>query len=135
MTKIDDGAERVVRFWRAIEMFSAQALPKVDIREHIVDVYPGDPMPCEQSSSLSRKPVTPGTVWRHEVFGGVYEARKVGDTLVGLFGEDDDPAGQREPAAGQSALFAFTVDADGVLAEESAVLSSCAWAIGRALTH
>ena len=44
---------------------------------------------------------------------------------------DDDPAGQRKAIGDQSALFGCTVDADGLLVEESAVLSSCAWAIGR----
>ena len=44
---------------------------------------------------------------------------------------DDDPASQRKAIGDQSALFGCTVDADGLLVEESAVLSSCAWAIGR----
>ena len=47
------------------------------------------------------------------MFGGVYELSSVRDTLTGLYGPDDD-GGQREPAGGQSALFAVTVDGDGV---------------------
>jgi hypothetical protein len=103
-------------------MFSPQALPKPDPRNHIVDVYPGEPMPWEQPV----KPA-PGKIWRHEVFGGVYELSRVRDVLVTHFGQDDPEAAVR----GQSALFGCTIDADGFLVEESAVLSACAWAIGQ----
>jgi hypothetical protein len=71
-------------------------------------------------------------MWRHEVFGGIYELSKVRDTLVKRFGEDAPEGDQRAPARGQSALFACTIDAEGLLVEESAVLSACAWAVGRA---
>ena len=66
------------------------------------------------------------------MFGGVHELSRVRDTLTGLYGPDDD-GGQREPAGGQSALFAVTVDGDGAPVPGTAVLSSCAWAVGRAL--
>jgi hypothetical protein len=71
----------------------------------------------------------PAEVWRHEVFGGVSDLGKIRDVLVQKYGQDDPEA----PTRGQSALFACTVDADGYLLEDSAVLSACAWAIGRAL--
>jgi hypothetical protein len=122
--------EQVLRYWRAIELFSPQTLPRVDARSHVVDVRPGEPMPWEASSPLSMVPLAQGRVWRHEVYGGVYNLQRVVDTLVREFG-DDDPADQRESARGQSALFGCIVDADGLLVDESAVLSSCAWALGR----
>lgn len=74
-------------------------------------------------------PPEPGKVWRHEVFGGVYDLSKIRDVLVQKYDQDDPEA----PTRGQSALFACTVDADGYLLEDSAVLSACAWAIGRIL--
>ena len=61
------------------------------------------------------------------MFGGVYDLSKIRDVLVKKYGQDDPEA----PTRGQSALFAFTVDADGYILEESAVLSACAWAIGQ----
>ncbi len=64
------------------------------------------------------------------MFAGVYDIQRVAGTLVEQFG-DDDPAGQRKALGDQSALFGCTVDADGLPVEESAVLSSCAWATGR----
>ncbi len=72
-------------------------------------------------------PATSGKVWRHEVFGGVYDLSKIRDVLVNKYGQDDPEA----PTRGQSALFACTVDADGYFVQESAVLSACAWAIGQ----
>ncbi len=95
MTDTDGDRRWTVLFWRAIDLFSPQLLPRPDPRNNVEDVYPGEPMPWEPGSRLSTAPVTPGKVWRHEVFG-------------------------------------CTVDADGLLVEESAVLSACAWAIGRA---
>ena len=82
-------------------------------------------MPWEPGGKLPR--ARSGTVWRHEVFGGVYDLSKIRDVLVKKYGQDDPEA----PTRGQSALFACTVDADGYLVEESAVLSACAWAIGQ----
>ena len=61
------------------------------------------------------------------MFGGVYDLSKIRDVLVKKYGQDEPEA----PTRGQSALFACTVDADGYLVEESAVLSACAWAIGQ----
>ena len=130
MPGIHGGRERIAQFWRAIELFSPQSLRKPDARGHVEDFYPGEPMPWEPGSQLASAPVVPGKVWRHEVFAGVYDIQRVAGTLVEQFG-DDDPAGQRKAMGDQSALFGCTVDADGLLVEESAVLSSCAWAIGR----
>ncbi len=130
MPGIDGGRERIAQFWRAIELFSPQSLRAPDARGHVEDFYPGEPMPWEPGSQLASAPVAPGKVWRHEVFAGVYDIQRVAATLVQQFG-DDDPAGQREVQGGQSALFGYTADADGLLVAESAVLSSCAWAVGR----
>ena len=125
MLNMPDYPAQIVRFWHAVEMFSPQGLPKTDPKKHVVDFRPGDPMPWEPDGKLPK--TRSGTVWRHEVFGGVYDLRQIRDVLVKKYGQDDPEA----PTRGQSALFACTVDADGYLVEESAVLSACAWAIGR----
>src|SRR6185437_9216308 len=121
---------RVLEFWRAVEIFSPRPLPRPDARLRIADVASGVPVPWEAGSRLGAPP--PGKAWRHEVFGGIYELSRVRDVLTGLYGPDAD-GGQREPAGGQSALLACTIDGDGVLVPGTAVLSSCAWAVGRAL--
>jgi hypothetical protein len=125
MVNMPDDPAQIVRFWHAVEMFSPQQLPKTDPKKHVIDFRPADPMPWEPGGKLPR--ARPGTVWRHEVFGGVYDLSKIRDVLVNKYGQDDPEA----PTRGQSALFACTVDADGFLVEESALLSACAWAIGR----
>ncbi len=120
-------AARVVRFWRAVEIFSPQPLPKTDAGQNVADFPPGDPMPWEPGSRLGELPIKPDQVWRHEVFGGIYQLSHVRDALVRRFGDDAADGGQQPPARGQSALFACTFDAEGRPVEESAVLSACAW--------
>jgi hypothetical protein len=88
----DDRAQ-IVRFWHAVEMFSPQQLPKVDAKKHVVDFRPGDPMPWEPDGKLL--PATSGKVWRHEVFGGVYDLSKIRDVLVNKYGQDDPEAPTR----------------------------------------
>jgi hypothetical protein len=127
MMNMPDDPAQIVRFWHAVEMFSPQQLPRTDARNHVADLRPGDPMPWEPDGRLPQ--AKPGKVWRHEVFGGVYDLSKIRDVLAKEYGQDDPEA----PARGQSALFACTVDADGYLVEESAVLSACTWAIGQIL--
>ena len=126
-----DERVRVIEFWRAVEVFSPKPLPRQDTRQRVTDAGPGQPGPWEPDSPRHEPPAQ-GKAWRHEVFGGVYDLSRVRDTLTGLYGPDDD-GGQREPAGGQSALFAVTVDGDGVPVPGTAALSSCAWAVGRAL--
>jgi len=127
-----DERAQVVEFWRAVEVFSPQPLPRPDPRLRVADAGPGEPLPWEPGSR-DYLPPPAGKQWRHEVFAGVYELTQVRDALTGLYGPDTD-GGQREPANGQSALYAFTVDGDGMLVPGTAVLSSCAWAVGRALS-
>jgi AAA domain len=127
MVNMPDDQARIVRFWHAVEMFSPQQLPKTHAKDNVADFRPGDPMPWDPAGKLD--PPRSGKVWRHEVFGGVYDLSKIRHVLVQKYGQDDPEA----PTRGQSALFACTVDADGYLLEDSAVLSACAWAIGRIL--
>ena len=121
----NDNPAQIVRFWHAVEMFSPQQLPKVDPRNHVLDYRPGDSLPWEPAARLQAP--RQGRVWRHEVYAGVYDLRKVRDVLVAKYGQDDPEA----PVRGQSAMFACTVDADGYLIEQTGVVSACAWAIGR----
>jgi hypothetical protein len=127
-----DERSRVIEFWRAVEIFSPQPLPRPDARMRVTDPGPAEPMPWEPGSR-HYAPSPPGKTWRHEVFSGVYELSRVRDALTGLYGPDSD-GGQREPASGQSALAAFTVNGHGALVPGTAVLSSCAWAVSRALS-
>ena len=76
---------------------------------------------------FSRSPI-PAHVWRHEVYGGLYDLSRVRDVLVSQYGQDQD---EEPPPKGKSALFACTVDEKGFLVEDSMVVSACAWGTGR----
>ncbi|MXM63903.1 hypothetical protein GR925_10705 [Streptomyces sp. HUCO-GS316] len=77
-------------------------------------------------------PLDTGFVWQHVVYGGAYALRAVRDTLLQVFGEsEEDHDGRMD---GESALFALTVTDEGRLLLDSPVLSTCAWATGRALS-
>ncbi|WP_413103261.1 DEAD/DEAH box helicase [Streptomyces sp. Inha503] len=134
----------VVRFWRAVELFSPPQLPsppprgaRVSAREWIqqVDVRPGEPwpaLPWEAEHPLQRERIdTNKEVWRHTVYGGVFPLSAVRDALEKHFGEDaEDYAGTRQQK-GETAVFALTVDAQGVLLDGATAFSTCAWATGR----
>ena len=122
-------AEQIVRFWQAVEIFSPEPLPGANVRENVTDVRPGEPMPWEAGARFAARPPTAGKVWRHQVFCGLFDLSRVQDALRIAYG-DDQPGGARDvPVRGQSALFACTVTADGVLVGDAAV-SPCARAIG-----
>ena len=101
--------ERVIRLWRAAEVFSPRPLPEPGARDNVADLTPGDPMPWEPRGRPSGRAGT----WRHQVFGGVFRLGKVRGTL-----------------AGESALFTCTVSESGGLLSGPAV-SECAWAAGQ----
>jgi AAA domain len=133
MVKRKDGRlAPIAGFWRAVEIFSPQQIPAPDAQSGVVDFGPHELMPWEAGSRRYREPPE-GKTWRHQVFGGVYELIRVRDVLARLY--PDDTEGESAPAPGQSALFACTVDESGVLVEGSAALSSCAWAVGRAIKN
>lgn len=122
------GSATIIDFWRAIELFSAQSIPKVDHRKHRVDVIPARALPWEAGSTLPSPPS--GKVWRHTLFGGVHRLDEVHALLVERLHEDAQEVDERTPR-GESAIMTFQVDHDGRFIEDSLVLSSAAWAIGR----
>jgi hypothetical protein len=135
-------AARIVRFWQAVETFNPRPLPRPDFRENIIDVGSDDPLPWEKGSRFAARRPAAGSVWRHQVFGGLFELATVRAVLAGLYGGDDvdgeagGAGGDALPgtAQGQSALFACTVDAAGALIGRPAI-SECAWALGRAAAN
>ncbi|MHC5909117.1 hypothetical protein ACVNF4_35415, partial [Streptomyces sp. S6] len=123
----------VVDYWRSVELLGPPRLP-TSSREEVrqVDVRPGEPWPV-----LPWQEDGPGDadrgVWRHTVYGGVFRPAALLDGLQPRFGADRfdmDPFGARA-RQGESAVFALTVDADGVLLEGTVALSACAWTAGR----
>ncbi|AYF75500.1 DNA helicase [Nocardia yunnanensis] len=129
-------ARQLLRFWRAIEMFSPQEIPKVATRgsgPFVVDVGVAGPAPWEAEHPLWREhPLPPGKTWRFTVYGGLFQIERVRDELLRAFGPE-----QAQPDArpiGTTAMFAFILDQHGTLVEDSPKLSACAWAVGRLQT-
>jgi len=72
-----------VQFWQAVEIFSPQSLPKLDPKNHTVDIQLRDRVPWEPGSRLPKAKAN--YAWRHEVYGGLYELGRVRDLLVGRY--------------------------------------------------
>jgi hypothetical protein len=121
-----DDPVRIAQFWQAVEIFSPQSLPKIDPKNHTVDLQLHDRVPWEQPSRLPEAKA--GYAWRHQVYGGLYELSRIRDVLVTGYGQDRP---EEPPPKGKSALFACTVNEDGFLIPESMVVSACAWGAGR----
>ncbi|MFD8639988.1 AAA domain-containing protein [Streptomyces zaomyceticus] len=133
----------IVRYWRAVELFSPPTLPRpprtgtrVNAREWIqqLDVRPGQAwplLPWEAGHPLQREPIdTSKEVWRHTVYGGVFPLSAIREALERAFGGgEEDYAGTRQ--RGETAVFSLTVDDQGVLLYGATTFSSCAWATGR----
>ncbi|MEU7227888.1 DEAD/DEAH box helicase [Streptomyces chrestomyceticus] len=121
----------IIEYWRAVELFSPQKVPAVSVRDRVHPVTADGPLPWEEGHPLRSVPLNPGYAWQHVVYGGAYRLRAVRDTLLAVFGEsEEDHDGRMD---GESALFALTVTDEGRLVLDSPVLSTCAWATGRAL--
>jgi hypothetical protein len=125
------GHAEIIRFWRTVEMFSPQSVDKVSRERRVHAVKPGEPLPWEQAHELARVRLSEKQAWRHVVYIGTYPLRSVFETLMRVFAPNEESFDERP--AGESALAAFVVSGEGRPLLGSEVLSSCAWATGRAL--
>jgi hypothetical protein len=122
---------KVIEFWRAVEMFSPPAIPDVSASRLVFDATPDEPLPWQPGHSLRRRRLKKHQTWRHTVYLGTYPREAVFAALKPVFQAEAESFEERP--SGASALLAFVVSDKGVLLEDSAVLSACAWATARAL--
>lgn len=136
VTGEDARRERILRFWRSVDLFGAPTLDAPDARKRRYEIRTGQPagqqLPWQPGHPLSRQPHRDGLVWRHSVYGGVFELDRLHATLERVFGNSGPDVDERTPR-GSSALFAVVATEDGRLLLDSLVLSTAAWAAGRAL--
>ncbi len=130
----DERAADIVRFWRMIEMFSPQKVPPLERgkpggKDWVFDLRPDHPAPWQPGHPLSRHRLEPDQTRIFTVYGGLYDVSDVRRVLEETFGKDSKEEDARP--ADTTAMFAFTVDANGRLVENSATLSACAWALHR----
>jgi hypothetical protein len=124
---------RILEYWRAVEMFNPQKVRRLDpgAQSPVNRVLDGKPLPWQPAHELAQRQRKPGYEWRHTVYVGIYSFDGAWKLLDSVFAPGDESLDERP--RGESALCAFVVDSDGTLVTETVVLSSCAWATGRAL--
>lgn len=128
--------ENIVRYWHAVELLQPQSAPKLKKRSSpygafIYNTSIGQPIPPWSADSIvSRQHLPKRRVWSHTLFAHLYDSRRVAEQLKEVYGADQ---GYREPQYRESALFAAKFTAAGRLVDDSFVLSSEAWFLGRVL--
>jgi curved DNA-binding protein CbpA len=132
--KRNPGNASILEFWRAVEIFSPQNVPKSnprDLTEPVFLVAEDSGASWESSHPLRKRFRPTGTTWRHTVYCGIYGLEKVREILEEQFGPDPESFDER--ADGESCLFAFSVTDEGRPLFDSFVVSTCAWATGRTI--
>lgn len=128
--------EKIVRYWHAVELLQPQSAPKLKKRDNhhgafIYDISIGQPiLPWSAASIVSKEPLPKQCVWSHTLFAHLYDSQRVAAHLKELYGADQ---GYREPQHRESALFTTKFTSAGQLVDDSFVLSSEAWFLGRVL--
>ncbi|TLM75215.1 AAA domain-containing protein [Microbulbifer harenosus] len=128
--------ENIVRYWHAVELLQPQSAPNLEKRNSpycafIHDIPIGSLVPpWSKASVVSKQRLPQRRVWSHTVFAHLYDSRCVAEQLKEVFGADQ---GYREPQYRESAMFAAKFTMDGQLVDDSVVLSSEAWFLGRVL--
>ncbi|WP_445147854.1 DEAD/DEAH box helicase [Baekduia sp. Peel2402] len=122
----DQGRAEILRCWRTVELFTPARIDPVDPRNGRVRVDEG-PLPW----AVAGTPLKRGEVRRHVVHVGVFALRTVGTLMEEALGAGEGTFVERPD--GESALAAFVVGDEGLPDPDSAVLSSCAWAVGQIL--
>ncbi|MFE5584067.1 AAA domain-containing protein [Kitasatospora sp. NPDC056531] len=143
--------EDLLECWRAIELFSPPKIPEVPRKRRsgrprasdtpAVDLTPAagqaPPLlpwaPEHPETAAWRAPR--GKVWRHEVYGGVFDLERLRQAMIAVLpeGTEPDPGVPQEELVlpGRSAMFALVLDEYGRPVEGTSVVSACAWATGR----
>lgn len=118
-----------------LELLSPQKVPQLkslspqNRDEQVVAWTPDDPLPWGYLESPHPNGTTE-RVWAHTVYLGVYDLSEIYESLHRIFHDDADSYEIRPP--GESACSGLQIDYRGQLIDDSQVLSSALWAIGRA---
>ncbi|MFB7470038.1 DEAD/DEAH box helicase [Kitasatospora sp. NPDC056184] len=137
--------------WRAIELFSPPSIPDLPRKRRagrprasdtfVVDLTPGAGQAAPVLPWSAEHPDTApwraprGMVWRHEVYGGLFELELLRQAMIAVLpaGTEPDPGVPQEELvlSGRSAMFALVLDEHGRPVDGTSVVSACAWATGR----
>ncbi|MDC7701683.1 AAA domain-containing protein [Vogesella indigofera] len=129
--------ENIVRYWHAVELLQPQSAPKLEKRSTPYGAYLHDTpiqkpiLPWEDGSPVGQQVLPKNRIWSHTLYAHLYDSRLVADVLKEHYGDDQ---GYKEPQSQVSAVFAAKFTLAGHMVENSFVLSSEAWFLGRVLT-
>lgn len=118
---------KILDYWRTIEFFTPQAIPKADSKQLIFDLLNEGPAPWEKGHRLQKEPCPDDKKWQFFVFCGLYSLQSVRDAIEKFYGKDEEI--ERASIQGDSCTFSFNASSKGELIDGSFVLSNCAWAI------
>ncbi len=125
----------ILDYWRAIEIFSPQMVPRAAPHDRNYPVFTANPahaLPWNPAHALRSLWIPPKNTRRFVVYGGIFRLEKVRIILEETLGKDPESFDERSD--GESCLFAFSATEDGRPLCDSFVLSSCAWATARTLS-
>ncbi|MGQ5250881.1 DNA helicase, partial [Xanthomonas arboricola pv. corylina] len=128
--------ESIVRYWHAVELLQPQSAPKVKKRSNRYEAFIHDTpiqrplLPWTPESIVSKQDLPKKRIWSHTLYAHLYDSRLVAEKLDAMFGADQ---GYQEPKFRESAVFAAKFTMGGRLVDDSFVLSSEAWFLGRVL--
>jgi hypothetical protein len=131
------GQENIVRYWHAVELLQPQSAPELKKRSTPYKAFIHDtpirrPIPPWAPESIVSKQTLPKKcVWSHTLYAHLYDNWLIAEKLKEVYGADH---GYREPQNQESALFAAKFTMDGQMVDNSFVLSSEAWFLGKVLT-
>lgn len=133
----DRSQAAIIEYWRAVELFAPQPLPKLrDVGAQVCVVDDSGLLPWDRRHPMrGQRILRDKQAWRHVVYCGVYSLDGAFTDVRRRFparGEQEQELAER-PQAGSSALVAFVVADDGRPVLGSVQLASCAWAISSAL--
>lgn len=138
MTQGSSNPESIIRYWQAVELLQPQAAPKLTRRSNLYDDFLYDTpiqsviLPWEPESYLATEKLPPKRIWSHTLFAYLYNSQQVAEHLKKVFGADQ---GYCEPQSSrESALFSLKFTTEGLVVEDSFVLSSEAWFLGKVLS-
>jgi hypothetical protein len=121
---------RILRYWKAIELFSPQKIPRVNPnskKEPVLRLGERTRPPWDKSDGF-RTP-DPGHEWRFTAYCGIYKQDHVRRLLEKRFGRDRSNFDQRTDE--EACLFAVQISSKGRPLFDTFVLASCSWVAGR----
>lgn len=129
--------ESTIRYWHAVELLQPQSAPKLKKRSNSYGAFIHDTpiqrpvVPWASESVVSKQVLPKNRAWSHTLYAHLYDSRLIAEKLKEVYGADQ---GYREPQHRESALFAAKFTMAGQMVDNSFVLSSEAWFLGRVLT-